>query len=162
MNSCVFPGSFDPVTVGHLDLIRRAAAQFDLVTVTVMINVRKKSSISLEKRVDFLQRACQGLPNVNIDSWDGLLTEYMREHGEKIILRGIRNANEYLQEAEAAALNRLLAPETETWFIPASEGLGCVSSSAVRELAAFGGNIHPFVPSGLAEEIAEALSNVND
>ena len=135
MNSCVFPGSFDPVTVGHLDLIRRAAAQFDLVTVTVMINVRKKSSISLEKRVDFLQRACQGLPNVNIDSWDGLLTEY---------------------------LNRLLAPETETWFIPASEGLGCVSSSAVRELAAFRGNIHPFVPSGLAEEIAEALSNVND
>ena len=159
MTSCVFPGSFDPVTVGHLDLIRRASERFDLVTVTVMINIRKKGNIEPEERVRLLRKACAGLQNVRVDSWDGLLSRYMLEKNETIILRGVRTAGEFEAEREAALVNRLLAPGADTWLVPASEGLSCVSSSMVRELAAFGGDIRRFVPEGLAEEILEALSN---
>ena len=159
MTSCVFPGSFDPVTRGHLDLISRAAAQFDLVTVTVMVNLRKKGALPPEERVRLLQRACEGIPNVRIDSWDGLLVEYMRNHGESLILRGVRTAAEFEAEKEAAAANRLLAPEIDTWLVFAREACSCISSSAVREIAAFSGDIGAFVPPGLAEEIADALSN---
>ncbi len=162
MTSCVFPGSFDPVTRGHLDLIERAAAQFDLVTVTVMVNIRKKSALPPEERVRLLQKACERIPNVRIDSWDGLLVEYMRNHQETLILRGVRSVAEFEAEKEAAAANRILAPEVDTWLVFSREAYSCISSSAVREIAAFSGDLSEFVPPGLAEEIADALSNNNE
>ena len=159
MSSCVFPGSFDPVTRGHMDLIRRASKMFDRVTVTVMVNIHKRGTLSPEKRADLLRRACAGLPNVRVEIWSGLLADYLQETGEKCVLRGVRSAGEADAELIAASANRMLNPEMETLLMPASDGLACVSSSAVREIAAFGGNILPFVPEEIAEEIASLLAN---
>ena len=153
MSSCVFPGSFDPVTRGHMDLITRAARIFDRVTVTVMVNVHKRGAIPEESRVELLKEACGNLENVTVERWDGLLADYMRERGESCVLRGVRGVSEYDGEMTAAAVNRMLNPEMETLLMPATEGMNCVSSSAVREIAAFGGDISTLVPEGMAERI---------
>ena len=158
MNSCVFPGSFDPPTNGHMDLIRRAAGLFDRVTVTVMINVRKAGFLPVEDRIRILRKACEGIENVKIDRWDGLLADYMRKNGERIVLRGTRNAAEFAQEYEAAQINRRLCGNVETLLIPSDPGLSFVSSSMVRELAAFGGDFRPYVPENAGEEILKVLS----
>ena len=161
MVSCVFPGSFDPVTKGHIDLIARASAIFDHVTVTLMINIRKEGSISPEKRVELLQKACRHLPNVSIDRWDGLLADYMREKNEHIIVRGIRSMTEAENEMIVAAANKMLNDQTETVFIPSDPALSGISSSAVREIVSFGGNISTFVPEEIREEIECLLSKKN-
>ena len=158
MSSCVFPGSFDPPTRGHIDLIRRAAAMYDQVTVTVMVNVSKAGTIPWEERVRMLEKACRDIPNVRVDLWKGLLADYMRRQEEPaVVIRGVRNAAEYEREAEAAAVNRTLCPGLETVLIPASDGMGMVSSSTVREIAAFGGNYDFLVPDGIRQDIARFL-----
>lgn len=158
MNSCVFPGSFDPVTAGHLDLIRRAARLFGRVTVTVMINVNKKGTLPVGERIRILRKACADLENVRIDRWDGLLSEYMRIKGERIVLRGARSFAEFEQEFNSAQINRKLNADMETLLIPSDPALSFVSSSAVRELASFGGDIGPWVPESVRKDIQEALS----
>ena len=159
MTSCVFPGSFDPVTKGHLNLITRASALFDPVTVTVMNNIHKKGAVPIEKRIDLLRKACNDFPNVSVDRWDGLLADYMNEKNERIIIRGIRSAAEMNSELQASAANKMLNPGIETVFLPCDPSMNGISSSAVREIAAFGGNISDFVPDGLTEEIRNLLSN---
>ena len=159
MSSCVFPGSFDPVTRGHMDLIRRACAVFDRVTVTVMVNIHKQGSLSPEKRVELLRKACAGIENVRVDRWDGLLADYLRQTGERCVVRGARGITEFDAEIASAAASRMLNPDMETLLLPASGEYACVSSSAVREVAAFGGDIRPFVPEKIAEEIAFLLAN---
>ncbi len=157
MKSCVIPGSFDPVTRGHTDLFRRAAERFDRVTVVVMVNVRKQGVFPPEERVRLLEKACAGMENVRVERWEGLLSAYMREKGEKTVIRGVRGAAEFDAEYAAAQANRLLNPEMETLMMPSGEGLQCVSSSAVREIAAFGGDPRAFLPAECAEEIMETL-----
>ena len=158
MVSCVFPGSFDPVTKGHMDLIERAAALFDRVTVTVMNNIRKQGAIPVEKRIELLQKACMPFPNVRVELWKGLLADYVRKQKKPtVVIRGVRNAAEFEHEAEAAAINRTLCPGLETVLIPASEGMGMVSSSAVREIAAFGGTYDFFIPPEIQQDIARFL-----
>ena len=159
MVSCVFPGSFDPVTKGHLNLISRASAVFDQVTVTVMYNIHKNGTVPIEKRVELLRKACADYRNVTVDRWDGLLAEYMYQKNERIIVRGIRSAAEMNAELQACAANKLLNPEIETVFLPCDPSMSGISSSAVREIAAFGGNIQDFVPDELTEEIGTLLSN---
>lgn len=159
MSSCVIPGSFDPVTIGHVNLISRAARIFDRVTVTVMINVHKTGSLTPERRKEFLERSLRHLSNVKVDLWDGLLAEYMISRGENCILRGSRNAAEFDAEKQSAEINRLLAPSVTTLIMPAEDAVACVSSSAIRELIRFGGDPKPFLPPETAEEIAAALSN---
>ena len=159
MKTCVFPGSFDPPTRGHLDLIARGAKLFDHVTVVVMINRNKRGTLPPETRVRLLEASCEKLRGVSVERWDGLLADYMRTHGEICVLRGARDAAECQQELISAAANRLLYPEMETILLPATEGLHCVSSSMVREIASFGGNIRPFLPEETAEEIIHLLSN---
>ena len=159
MSSCVFPGSFDPVTRGHMDLIQRASKMFDRVTVTVMVNVNKRGALRPEERVALLEKACAHLPNVRVDRWDGLLADYMKKNGENCVLRGVRGEAEYSAERLAAATNRMLYPGMETMLMFCSETLHGISSSAVREIAAFGGDISSFVPGEIAEEIMERLSN---
>lgn len=158
MASCVFPGSFDPVTRGHLDLISRAAAVFDHVTVTVMINISKKGAFSAEERVSMLKRICASFPNVEVDSWSGLLADYMQQKGERTVLRGLRSSDEFDHEYVSFCANRMLNQGIDTVFIPCDPALNGVSSSAVREIAAFGGDIRSFVPEELTEEIRKHLS----
>lgn len=157
MTSCVFPGSFDPVTLGHMDLIRRASKMYDQVTVTVMVNIHKKGTFDPETRVNLLQRACEEIANVHVDRWEGLLADYMKKQGESIVIRGARSAGEFETETVNARINAMLLNDLETVFIPASNGLECVSSTAVREIAAFGGDIKPFVPSIVADDIEKIL-----
>ena len=159
MVSCVFPGSFDPVTKGHMDLIERAAGLFDHVTVTIMNNIRKTGAIPVRKRADMLRKACAQFPNVRVEVWDGLLAEYMKQNHERIVIRGIRSAAEMDQEMQACAANRKLNPEIETVFLAVNPAMNGISSSAVREIAAFGGDILSFVPPEAAEEIAQLLAN---
>ena len=161
MTSCVFPGSFDPVTKGHLDLISRAASLFDRVTVTVMINISKKGSIPPEKWVSMLKKICAPYPNVLVESWDGLLADYMEQKGERIVIRGLRSSAEFDHEILSCAANKLLNKQVETLFLPCDPALNGISSSAVREIAAFGGDIRSFVPEDAAEEIISCLSKKN-
>ena len=158
MTSCVFPGSFDPVTKGHFDLISRAAVLFDHVTVTVMNNIHKSGTFSVASRISMLKKICADLPNVSVEKWDGLLVDYMKKKGEKIILRGIRGCTELDQELQACAANRMLNNGIETIFLPCNPSMNGISSSAVREIALFGGNIQKFVPEVLVEEIKSCLS----
>ena len=158
MSSCVFPGSFDPVTRGHMDVIARAARLFDQVTVAVMINIHKQGSFAPEERIRLLEKACAKLQNVRIVRWEGLLADYMLKSGEKCLIRGVRGTGEFEAETVSAQVNRMLNPEMETLLLPASDGLGCVSSSMVREIAAFGGDVRSYVPAEVAEEIQERLS----
>ena len=158
MSSCVFPGSFDPVTAGHMDVIKRAAAVFDTVRVTVMINVKKQGSIPFEDRIRMLKKACKRFPNVQVDQWDGLLADYMREYGEKVLIRGVRGNAEFEHEYTTAVINRMLNDQFETFLIPSDPKLSAVSSSAVREILAFGGEIKGLVPDTCLKDIREILS----
>ena len=161
MVSCVFPGSFDPVTKGHLDLIKRAASLFDRVTVTVMVNISKKGCIPPDQRVSMLKKICEPYPNVCVDRWEGLLADYMEQKGEKIIIRGLRSSAEFDHEFVSFSANKLLNKQAETIFLPCDPALNGISSSAVREIAAFGGDIRSFVPDAVAEEIRFCLSKNN-
>ena len=156
--SCVFPGSFDPVTKGHLDLIARASVLFERVTVTVMNNIHKTGSIPVAKRAALLSKACAPYSNVIIDQWDGLLADYMKAKDERIVIRGIRSAAELDQELQSSAANKMLNEAVETLFLPCDPTMSGISSSAVREIAAFGGDITPFIPEELTEEIMNLLS----
>ena len=160
MTNCVFPGPFDPPTKGHLDLIRRAAGMFDRVTVTVMVNISKAGVIPYEARAEMLKKACAGIPNVRIDVWKGLLADYVRKQKKKtIVIRGVRNAADFEQEAAAAAVNKALYPGMETVLIPASDGMNQVTSSTVREIAAFGGDYGFLIPEEIREDIDRYLKN---
>ena len=158
MSSCVFPGSFDPVTKGHLDLIARASALFDHVTVAVMVNIHKTGAIPAGERIRLLRKTCSSFQNVSIDHWEGLLADYMREKKERIVIRGIRGTLELEQEISSCSANKMLNENIETLFLLSDPALSGVSSSAVREIASFGGDIRSFVPDSVAEEIRNLLS----
>ena len=156
----MIPGSFDPITRGHEDLIHRAAALFDQVTVVVMVNIRKQGCFTPEERVDLLRRTFRCEQNIRIEQWDGLLSAYMREKGERTVIRGVRSAAEYDSETTAAQANRMLNPQMETLLLPSTEGYAWISSSAVKEIAAFGGDVTEYLPECCAEEIVHRLSNI--
>ena len=158
MNSCVFPGSFDPVTIGHMNIISRAAAAFEKVNVVVMINVSKAGSLPVHQRIKLLKKACALFPNVFVEEWDGLLAEYMREHNERILIRGVRNCAEFEHEYNSALINGKLNDQIETFLMPSDPLLSVVSSSMVREIAGFVGDISEFVPAECKKDIMKLLS----
>lgn len=150
---CVYPGSFDPVTVGHVDIIRRAAALFDRMIVAVLHNPGKKGTFSVEERLTMLRRACDGIPGVTCDAFSGLLVDYVRKTGACAVVRGLRAISDYETEKNMAVINSQLLPGMETVFLLSKPEHGCVSSSAVRELASFGGDFRAFVPEANIEDI---------
>ena len=154
----VFPGSFDPPTRGHLDLIRRAASIMDQVTVCVMVNISKTGVIPFDERARMLRKACSNIPNVTVEKWEGLLADYMRtkETGTAVI-RGVRSNSEFEQERTAAAVNRALYPGLETVLMFAADGMDSVSSSTVREIASFGGDYSFLIPKKIAKDIDKYL-----
>ncbi len=141
-----------------MDLIRRAARIFDRVTVVVMVNVHKQGAIPPEARARMLEEACRREENVRVERWEGLLSAYMREKGERTVVRGVRNGTEYDTETAAARANRVLNPGMETLLMPAGGDTQWISSSAVREILAFGGDVRDYIPPECAEEILRALS----
>ena len=151
---CVYPGSFDPVTVGHLDVIGRAAQLFDRVIVAVMHNPAKRGCFPVEERKELIRRSVAGMENVSVDAWDGLLVDYVRRTGACAVVRGLRAVSDFENEMVMAQVNAQLLPGMETVFLMTKPEHGCVSSSVVREAASFGADISAFVPEAIAGEVA--------
>ena len=154
---CVYPGSFDPVTLGHVDLIERASRLFPEMIVAVLNNPDKRGTFSTEQRMEMLKKACSHLPNVRIDSFGGLLVDYMRAQEADIVLRGLRAVTDFENEFQMAQVNRQIAPEIETLFLMTSPNYAYISSSAVRQIASFKGDISTLVPGCILEDIRQAF-----
>ena len=156
MKIAIYPGSFDPITLGHLDIIRRAALCFDKVFVCVMDNCDKKSHMfPAEKRLEMLRRSVEELPNVEAELYRGLLADYAREKGGHVIVKGLRNATDFDLEYQMAAINRGIWAELETVFLPASVEYQHFSSTMVREMIRYRHPLEKYVPRAVAEELKQ-------
>jgi pantetheine-phosphate adenylyltransferase len=149
----VYPGSFDPVTKGHLDLIQRCAPLVDHLIVAVLRNEHKDPLFSAEERVAMLGEVTAEFGNLEIDSFDGLLMDYARKRGARLVLRGIRAISDYEYELQMALMNRRLAPEVETMFMMAGEAYSFISSRLVKEVIGLGGNISGLVPPPVEDRL---------
>lgn len=162
MRIAVYPGSFDPVTNGHLNIIERAAKLFDRVVVCVMVNAEKKPLFSLEEREDFLRLVCAHLPNVEIDSYAGLLAEYAKEHQCCTIIKGLRAGSDFEKEFQMAMINRKLNPDLESLFLTAEHQYMYLSSSAVKELGFYGADVSELLPPQILEQFQQRIRNISD
>ena len=154
----VYPGSFDPITNGHLDLIQRCAPLVDKLVVAVLRNAHKHPLFSLEDRVIMLREVVQPFTNVEVDSFDGLLVDYGRQKQARLLLRGIRAISDYEYELQMALMNRRLAPEIETMFMMAGEAYSFISSKLVKEVIGLGGNISGLVPPSVEEKLKQRFN----
>ena len=157
MKKAVCPGSFDPITNGHIDIIKRAAELFDEVTVLVVTNPDKKCAFSPEERCALIEKATEGIGAVKVDSFSGLLADYVKQNDINAIVKGIRSSSDFEYEFQMALANRSLAPNAETVFITADPQNRYVSSSLIRQIACFGGDVSDFVPKNIVEEIEKRL-----
>ncbi|HVD26171.1 MAG TPA: pantetheine-phosphate adenylyltransferase [Gaiellaceae bacterium] len=156
MITAIYPGTYDPVTNGHVDVIRRAAGIFDRVVVGVVGTPQHKQPMfSVEDRVDFLRQALQGIDNVEVDVFKELVVEFARKWEAKVIVKGLRVISDFEWEFQMNQLNRTLAPDIETVYVMASPEVSFVSSSGIKEIAAFGGNINGLVPAAVAKRLRE-------
>ncbi len=156
MKKAIYPGSFDPVTFGHLDVIHRAAEMFDELTVSVLNNNVKSPLFSVDERVKILQEATKDLPNVKVDSFSGLLIDYAREKDIHIAIRGLRAITDFEYELQIAQTNKLLSKgKLDTVFLTTSLEYAYLSSSSVKEIASFHGDISMCVPRFVAEQVYE-------
>ena len=156
MSIAICPGSFDPITLGHLNIIRRASRIFDRVVVCVMYNSTKTSPMfSVEERVDMVRRAVAKYPNVTVDSSDGLLAEYARQFDGAVVVKGLRAASDFEYECQMNLINKKINPEMETMFLTSSEKYTFLSSSIVREMARYDADLTGLVPDEIIEEIRE-------
>jgi pantetheine-phosphate adenylyltransferase len=153
----VFPASFDPVTNGHLDIIERASSVFDELIVGVATNVTKSGLFSVEERVATLKEVLKDQPGIRIDTVDGLLVDYARRVGARVIIRGLRAMSDFEYEFEMALMNKHLFPEVETIFMMTSQKYFYVSSSRLKELIRFGGKIGEFVPPLVERRLREKI-----
>ncbi len=149
MQTAVYPGSFDPCTNGHLDIIRRASGVFGKVVVAVLVNEKKNPLFSLEERVEMLKAATRDIDNIEICSFSGLLADFMKENGYSIIVKGLRAVSDYEYEFQMALTNRALCDSVETVFMPCSSEFMFLSSSIVKEVAKYNGELTGLVPEGL-------------
>ena len=157
MKCAVCSGSFDPVTNGHLDIFTRAARLTDELVVCVFNNRAKRTMFSLAERVALLQTATSGIGNIKIDSFDGLLADYLKAHNIKTIVRGIRSSSDFAYETQSALINKHIYDEAETIFLLSAPELSYVSSTAVKELAYFGADIDKLVPECVKQAIGLKL-----
>ena len=159
-HSAIYPGSFDPLTSGHLDLIERASHIFDKVVVAVGVNSRKKTVFSAEERIEMVKSSVKSLKNVQVDSFNGLLVNYARAKKIHVLLRGLRAFSDFEYEFQMALANRKLAPEIEMIFLMPKETHSYISSSTVREISDRGGDISQFVPPSVKKFIEKKNSGV--
>jgi pantetheine-phosphate adenylyltransferase len=151
----IYPGTFDPITHGHADIVRRASRLFGHIVVAVAESPRKEPSFSLDERVRLARSALSDLANVEVRGFDMLLARFAREQGASVILRGLRAVSDFEHEFQLAAMNRQLAPELETLFLSPAEEYSFVSSSLVREIARLGGDVSNFVSPAVVDALAE-------
>ena len=157
MRSAIYPGSFDPVTLGHWDLIQRAAKLVDRLVVAVLHNPSKSAAFTVEERVAMLEELAAPLPRVEITSFHGLLVDFAKVQEAQVIVRGVRAFSDFEYEFQMALMNRKLAPDLETVFLMPKEKYSAVSSRLVREIGSMGGNLSDLVPEVLRSRIAQRL-----
>ena len=155
MKRAIYPGSFDPVTFGHMDMILRSAKIVDELIVAVLINSAKNSLFSIEERVSMLEEMTSGIPNVKVRSFEGLLIDFAKKMDASLIIRGLRAVTDFEYELQLAQTNRIVNAEVDTMFLITSLKYAYLSSTNVKEMASYGGDISQFVPAQLIERIYE-------
>ena len=161
MKIAIYPGSFDPVTSGHLNIIRRAAAIFDKLIVCVMVNAGKNPMFSLQERVDMIKRVTEELPNVEVDCSDQLLAEYAKEKGCCVIVKGLRAGSDFENEFLMALVNRKLNPKLDTMFLSADQQYMSLSSSMVKELASYNVDLSDFLPEQIIPDFKKRIATIH-
>jgi len=159
MSIAVYPGSFDPITLGHLNIIKRAAGVVDKLLVCVMVNSDKRPLFDREERVALIKRTVDRFPNVKVESSEELLVEYMRDRGARVIIKGLRAVSDFDREFQIALINKNLDPTIETFFMPSSEKYTYLSSSAVKEMAKYGADLRAFVPKEIIDDVINKVSS---
>ena len=159
MNKAIYPGSFDPVTLGHLDIIERTSKMFDRVIIGVLNNKSKSPLFSVEERVNMLKEVTSSLPNVEVQSFEGLLIDFVRKNDARVIVRGLRAITDFEYELQMAQTNRVIAPEVDTIFLTTNLRYSYLSSSIVKEIAEFDGEISAFLHPAVAEKVREKLTS---
>ena len=155
MRTAICPGSYGPITLGHLNVIRRAARLFDKVVVCVGVNAGKHALFTLEERMDHIRRVTARLGNVEVASWDGLQVDFAKNYENPVLVRGLRTITDFEYEFQMEMFNKRLNKDVETIFLAAAEKYTYLSSSAVRELALYGADLSSYVPYEILEEVAE-------
>lgn len=158
MNTAIYPGSFDPVTLGHYDIIERSSRIFDRVIVGVLCNSAKTPLFTTDERVEMLRYVTAELPNVTVMSFDGLLVDFARQQSADVIVRGLRAVTDFEYELQMAQMNRVIAPEIDTLFLTTNLKYAYLSSSMVKEVARYGGDISEFLNPRIAEIVTEKLA----
>lgn len=162
MKIAIYPGSFDPITLGHLDIIRRTAQIFDKVIVCIMVNGEKdKAMFSAEQRLDMLRRVTEDLPNVEADFYVGLLADYSKRYDRPVVVKGLRAATDFENEFTMALINKKINPELETMFLTASDKYTFLSSSSVKEVAYHGGPLDEFLPREIIDDVRKVAGKGN-
>ena len=157
MRKCVYPGSFDPISNGHVDLIKRASKLFDEVHVVVATNIQKKQAFTSEERIQMVKDCVKNLPNVVVKAYDGLVVQYCKENQIGVILRGMRNYSDYENEFQLFQYNKDINPNVETVILLPSSKNQFISSSAIKELVTFGLDISKYVPKAIVDKVTEKL-----
>lgn len=155
MTTAIYPGSFDPITLGHLNIIRRAAQIFDVVVVCAMVNSDKNPMFSLEERLELISRVVKRLPNVRVEAFSGLLAEYAQRYENAVIVKGLRAVSDFEAEFQMALINKKINARLDTLFLTASEKYTYLSSSAVKEMARYGADLSEFVPMEIIQDVEE-------
>ena len=162
MAIAIYPGSFDPVTLGHLDLIQRGSGVFNKLVVCVARNIEKTSLFGVDERLSFIQASIQEFPNVEVVAFDGLLVQAARKLGASVVLRGLRAVSDFDYEFQMAHMNNKLTPDIETLFMMTGEEYFYVSSKLVKEVWQLGGDVSPFVPESVAHALREFKGRKGD
>lgn len=158
----IFPGTFDPLTLGHQDLIARAAGVFDEVIVAIAMSPGKRPLFSLDERITLARQSCAPYSQVRVEGFSGLLIDFARQQGANVLVRGIRSMTDFDYENQLAGMYRQLMPELEVLFLPARSELSCVTSSLVREVALHGGDVSPFVSAEVASAVQARQQQIPD
>lgn len=162
MSVAVYPGSFDPVTLGHLDIIERTARIMDRVIIGVLNNNSKTPLFSAEERVNMLKSVTAHIPNVEVQSFEGLLVDFVRKNGANVIVRGLRAITDFEYELQMSQTNRIIAPEIDTLFLTTNLKYSYLSSSIVKEIATYRGDIRAFLPPEIIEQVLEKIDDKNN
>ncbi|MEN8075470.1 pantetheine-phosphate adenylyltransferase [Clostridioides difficile] len=157
MRVAIYPGSFDPITNGHLDIITRGSKVFDKLIVGVLVNIDKVGLFPIEERVELISRVTSHLPNVEVVSFNGLLVDLARKHNARVILKGLRAVSDFEYEFQMALMNSQLDSEVETLFMTTSAANSFLSSSSVKQVAKFGGDIKGLVPDGIVDDVIRKI-----
>lgn len=157
MITAIYPGTFDPITLGHMDIINRISRIFDRLVVSVVMNIEKTPLLDIDERVELIRKCTAHLPNVEVDSSVELLAEFAKKYENPVVIKGLRNHIDYEYEATMAVFNRRLDPNLESFFITADQKYTYVSSTAVRQLAMYGADLTEYVPPEVAEAIGKKM-----